>query len=135
MKLKTILAMSVVALCSAACSDEKELPTVADIAGRYEGYTLAGCAYFQNTCTADETITVTENADGSARVTFTSGSWGEFTIPDAQMSENGGTYTLTGSGQTKMGMGGNVSSYDCTYTAEIDSREKAQMQFLSLIHI
>lgn len=121
--------MSVVALCSAACSDEKELPTVADIAGRYEGYTLAGCAYFQNTCTADETITVTENADGSARVTFTSGSWGEFTIPDAQMSENGGTYTLTGSGQTKMGMGGNVSSYDCTYTAEIDSREKAQMQF------
>lgn len=129
MKLKTILAMSVVALCSAACSDEKEYPTVADIAGRYEGYTLAGCAYFQNTCTADETITVTENADGSARVTFTSGSWGEFTIPDAQMSENGGTYTLTGSGQTKMGMGGNVSSYDCTYTAEIDSREKAQMQF------
>ena len=95
MKLKTILAMSVVALCSAACSDEKELPTVADIAGRYEGYTLAGCAYFQNTCTADETITITENADGSARVTFTSGSWGEFTIPDAQMSENGGTYTLT----------------------------------------
>lgn len=45
------------------------------------------------------------------------------------MSENGGTYTLTGSGQTKMGMGGNISSYDCTYTAVIDSREKAQMQF------
>ncbi len=45
------------------------------------------------------------------------------------MSENGGTYTLTGSGQTQMGMGGNVSSYDCTYTAEIYSRENAQMQF------
>lgn len=28
-----------------------------------------------------------------------------------------------------MGMGGNVSSYDCTYTAVIHSREKAQMQF------
>lgn len=129
MKFKTILTMAVVVLCSAACSDEKELPAVADIAGSYEGYTLAGCAYFQNTCVTDETVTVTGNADGTANVTFTSGSWGEFSIPNAQMSESGGTYTLTGSGQTKMGMGGNVSSYDCTYTAVIESRKKAQMQF------
>lgn len=129
MKFKTILTMSVVALCSAACSDEETLPVVADIAGSYEGYTLAGCAYFQNTCAADETVTVAENADGSANVTFTSASWGEFSIPNARMSENGGTYTLTGSGQTKMGMGVNISSYDCTYTAVIESREKAQMQF------
>lgn len=125
MKLKTILVMAVVALCSAACSDDENQPAVADIAGSYAGYTLAGCAYFQNTCTADETVTVTENADGSASVTFVSDSWGDFSIPNAQMSENGDTYTLTGSGQTKMGMGGNVSSYDCTYTAMIDSREKA----------
>ena len=129
MKLKTILAVAVVALSSAACSENEKQPAVADIAGSYEGYTLAGCAYFQNTCTAGETVVVTENTDGTARVTFTSDSWGEFTIPGAQMSENGGTYTLTGSGQTKMGMGGNVSSYDCTYTAVIHSREKAQMQF------
>lgn len=129
MKFKTILTMAVVVLCSAACSHEKELPAVADIAGSYEGYTLAGCAYFQNTCVTDETVTVTGNADGTANVTFTSGSWGEFSIPNAQMSESGGTYTLMGSGQTKMGMGGNVSSYDCTYTAVIESREKAQMQF------
>lgn len=129
MKFKTILTMAVAALCSAACSDEETLPAVADIAGSYEGYTLAGCAYFQNTCAAAETVTVAENPDGTANVTFTSGSWGEFSIPNARMSENGGTYTLTGSGQTKMGMGGNISSYDCTYTAVIESRQKAQMQF------
>lgn len=129
MKLKTILAMSVVALCAAACSDEETIPAAVDIAGSYEGYTLAGCAYFQNTCTADETVIVTKNADGSARVAFTSDSWGEFTVPNAQISENGGVYTLTGSGQTKMGMGGNVSSYDCTYSAVILSRDNAQMQF------
>ncbi len=129
MKLKTILAMSAAALCLSACSDDEKNPAVADIAGNYEGYTMAACAYFQDTCTADETVVVTENADGSARVVFTSDSWGEFTIPSAQMSETGGTYTLTGSGSTKMGMGANISSYDCTYTAVIDSREKAQMQF------
>lgn len=121
--------MSVAALCSTACSNDNDLPAIADIAGIYEGYTLAGCAYFQNTCGADETVTVTENADGSANVTFISDSWGEFTIPNAVMGESGGSYTLSGSGRTKMGMNGNASSYDCTYTAIIDSRDKAQMQF------
>ncbi len=129
MRLKTLLTLSVAAVCSASCRDNGRMPSVADIAGNYKGYTLAGCAYFQNTCTAGETVTVAENADGTANVTFTSGSWGEFSIPNARMSENGGTYTLTGSGQTKMGMGGNVSSYDCTYTAVIEFRQKAQMQF------
>ncbi len=129
MKLRTILAMSIVALYTGACSDDENRPSVADIAGNYEGYTLAGCAYFQNTCTAGETVTVTENADGSANVVFVSDSWGEFTISEAQMSENGGTYTLSGNGRTKMGMGGNVSSYDCAYTAVIHSRKNAQMQF------
>ncbi len=86
MKLKTILAVAVVALSSAACSDDEKQPAVADIAGSYEGYTLAGCAYFQNTCTAGETVVVTENTDGTARVEpFTLDSWGEFTIPGAQM--------------------------------------------------
>ena len=131
MELKTLLAVVVVAPSLAACNKNKDekRPVIADIAGSYEGYTLAGCAYFQNTCTAGETVVVSDNSDGTARVTFTSSTWGEFTIPVAQMSENGGTYTLTGSGQTQMGMGGNVSSYDCTYTAEIHSRENAQMLF------
>ena len=129
MKLKTVLMMSIVALCSVACSDDENLPTVADIAGNYEGYTLASCAYFQNTCTANEKIVVSENSDGTAMVTFSSASWGEFTIANAQMSENGGVFTLTGNGSTQMGMGGNTSSYECSYTAVISSKDNAQMQF------
>ena len=129
MKFKTVLMMSIVALCSVACSDDENLPTVADVAGNYSGYTLASCAYFSNTCTADETISVTENSDGTAKITFDSDSWGDFSIPNAQMSENGGVYTLSGSGQTQMGMGGNISSYDCTFTAVIKSKESAEMQF------
>ncbi|MDO4755563.1 MAG: hypothetical protein Q4A54_04405, partial [Parabacteroides sp.] len=69
------------------------------------------------------------NADGSAKVTFISESWGEFTIANAQMSANAGVYTLSGNGQTQMGMGGNISTYDCSYTAVIHSKENAQMQF------
>ncbi|MGN0033462.1 MAG: calycin-like domain-containing protein [Candidatus Limimorpha sp.] len=129
MKFNTILLVSVATLCLVSCSDKKNLPVVADIAGNYSGYTLANCDYFSNTCTADETISVTGNNDGTAKVAFESDSWGIFTIPNAQMSENGGVYALTGNGQTQMGMGGNTSSYDCTFTAVINSKESAEMKF------
>lgn len=128
MKSTTILSLSIAALISMACSPEKQ-PSVADIAGSYEGYTLASCAYFQNSCTSDELVVVTENSDGTASVSFTSASWGEFTISSAQMSENGGIYTLSGNGQATMGMGSNVSTYDCSYSAEIHSPDNARMEF------
>ncbi len=121
--------MSVVALCTMACSEKEEVATVADIAGNYEGYTIANCAYMQNLCYADETISVAENTDGSAKITFVSDSWGEFTISNAQMNENNGIYTLSGNGQTEMGMGGNVSSFDCTFTAIINNPTDTKMQF------
>lgn len=129
MKLKSFFAMSVAFFCLTACSEDEKQPDIADIAGNYEGYTLANCAYFQNNCTANESVRITKNADGSAHVTFTSDAWGILTIPHAQMSENRGIYTLTGNGQTQMGMGENIASYDCTYTATVTPRAKAQMQF------
>ncbi len=121
--------MSAVALCTMACSEIEEIPTVADIAGNYEGYTIANCAYMQDLCYPDETISIAENTVGSAKVTFVSDSWGEFTISNAQMSESGGVYTLSGNGKTEMGMGGNVASYDCTFTAIINNPADAKMQF------
>lgn len=101
-----------------------------DISGSYEGYSLASCAYFQNNCSINETVTITKNSDGTANIAFSSGSWGEFTVASAQVDENGGVSNLSGNGQTQMGMGGNVSSYDCSFTAVIKSKEDAQMQFV-----
>lgn len=122
--------MPFVALCLMACSEKEEIATVTDVSGKYEGYTIANCTYMQNLCSAGETVTVTANADGSANVTFTSDTWGEFAIPNAQMSESDGVYILSGNGQTEMGMGGNTSSYDCTFTATINSLSDAKMQFV-----
>lgn len=129
MKLKETFCAVIVALCTTACSNDENLPASTDFVGTYGGYTLAGCAYFQNSCAADETISISENADGSANVILVSDSWGEFSIPNAQLSMNDGICTLTGNGQAKMGMDGNASSYDCTYTAIIKSKEDARMQF------
>lgn len=129
MKIKSVLMMLSVASIMMACDKEDSGSKTVDFAGNYKGYTLASCNYFQNMISADETVVITENTDGTATVSFTSATWGTFTITDAQASISGNVCSLSGSGQTQMGMGGSTSAYDCTFTAEIKSQTDARMEF------
>ena len=129
MKIKSVLMMLSAAVFMMACDKDENGSKTVDFAGRYNGYTLASCNYFQNMISADETVVITENTDGTASVSFTSATWGEFTITDAQASVSGDICSLSGSGQTQMGMGGSTSAYDCTFTAEIKSQTDARMEF------
>lgn len=129
MKIKSVLMMLSAAVFMMACDKDENGSKTVDFAGRYNGYTLASCNYFQNMISADETVVITENTDGTATVSFTSATWGEFTITDAQASVSGDICSLSGSGQTQMGMGGSTSAYDCTFTAEIKSQTDARMEF------
>lgn len=129
MKIKSVLMMLSAAVFMMACDKDENGSKTVDFAGRYNGYTLASCNYFQNMISADETVVLTKNTDGTASVSFTSATWGEFTITDAQASISGNVCSLSGSGQTQMGMGGSTSAYDCTFTAEIRSQDDARMEF------
>ncbi len=129
MKIKSVLMMLSVASIMMACDKEDSGSKTVDFAGSYKGYTLASCNYFQNMISADETVVLTKNTDGTASVSFTSATWGTFTITDAQASVSGDICSLSGSGQTQMGMGGSTSAYDCTFTAEIKSQTDARMEF------
>lgn len=129
MKIKSVLMMLSVASIMMACDKEDSGSKTVDFAGSYKGYTLASCNYFQNMISADETVVLTKNTDGTASVSFTSATWGTFTITDAQASISGNVCSLSGSGQTQMGMGGSTSAYDCTFTAEIKSQTDARMEF------
>ncbi|MGM9775591.1 MAG: calycin-like domain-containing protein [Candidatus Coprenecus sp.] len=114
MKLRKVLFMSIVALCSVACNKGANLPAVEDIAGNYNGYVLASCAYFKNTCSAGEKVVVSKNTDGTAMIAFTSATWGELTISSAQKTANDGVYSLTGNGSIKMEKGDSKNNYDFT---------------------
>lgn len=129
MKIKSVLMMLSAAVFMMACDKDENGSKTVDFAGSYNGYTLASCNYFQNMISPDETVVITKNTDGTATVSFTSATWGEFTITDAQASVSGNVCSLSGSGQTQMGMGGNTSAYDCTFTAEIKSQTDARMEF------
>lgn len=129
MKIKSIFMMLSVAALMMGCDKDENGSKTVDFAGSYKGYTLASCNYFQNMISPDETVVITKNTDGSASVSFTSATWGTFTITDAQASISGNVCSLSGSGQTQMGMGGSTSAYDCTFTAEIKSQTDARMEF------
>ncbi len=129
MKIKSVLMMLSAAVFMMACDKDENGSKTVDFAGSYNGYTLASCNYFQNMISADETVVITENTDGTATVSFTSATWGTFTITDAQASISGNVCSLSGNGQTQMGMGGSTSAYDCTFTAEIKSQTDARMEF------
>ena len=129
MKIKSVLMMLSAAVFMMACDKDENGSKTVDFAGSYNGYTLASCNYFQNMISADETVVLTKNTDGTASVSFTSATWGEFTITDAQASVSGDICSLSGSGQTQMGMGGSTSTYKCTFTAEIKSQTDARMEF------
>lgn len=129
MKIKSVLMMLSAAVFMMACDKDENGSKTVDFAGNYKGYTLASCNYFQNMISPDETVVITKNTDGSASVSFTSATWGTFTITDAQASVSGDICSLSGSGQTQMGMGGSTSAYDCTFTAEIKSQTDARMEF------
>lgn len=129
MKIKSIFMMLSVAALMMGCDKDENGSKTVDFAGSYNGYTLANCNYFQNMISADETVVITENTDGTATVSFTSATWGTFTITDAQASISGNVCSLSGSGQTQMGMGGSTSAHDCTFTAEIKSQTDARMEF------
>lgn len=129
MKIKSIFMMLSVSALMMGCDKDENGSKTVDFAGNYDGYTLASCNYFQNMISPDETVVITKNTDGTATVSFTSATWGEFTITDAQASVSGDVCSLSGNGQTQMGMGGSTSAYDCTFTAEIKSQTDARMEF------
>ena len=129
MKIKSVLMMLSAAVFMMACDKDENGSKTVDFAGNYDGYTLASCNYFQNMISPDETVVITKNTDGSASISFTSATWGTFTITDAQASISGNVCSLSGSGQTQMGMSGSTSAYDCTFTAEIKSQTDARMEF------
>lgn len=107
-----------------------DIPSEKLLAGSYEGWTNASCAYFESMTAENQTITLSANNDGTFTLAYTSDTWGEFSFTSISATEANGTYTLSGEGTTQMGMNGNVSEYPCTLSGSIDkSKENVSFTF------
>lgn len=101
-----------------------EVPVSKLLAGSYEGWTEASCAYFEGMQATDQTLSLTANADDTFTLAYTSDSWGEFSFESLSVTSANGIYTLSGKGVTMMGMDGNISEYPCTVTGSIDANKE-----------
>jgi hypothetical protein len=119
---KSILLMLFAAIFAASCSSDKENDNPAqEIAGKYEGYTNAGCAYFSNTVTADQTVVLTATDVDKVNVSYTSDTWGTFTINNATVSRDGTACKIVGNGSTLMGHAGSAANeYQCSITGSVE---------------
>jgi hypothetical protein len=135
MKKLTYLLMLMLGIFSVtSCSDDDDEVNPVENAvnvlpGTYEGYTVANATYFQNMVAEDQKVSIAKNADATYTVTYTSDTWGTFTISPVVATYVSGKYVLAGEGSTQMGMNGNVKEYACTLTGEVDV-EKTAPSFL-----
>ena len=122
MKLRKLIPVAAMAAFAAAgCNPVEEVRLAAEVAGTYSGWSKAEFQYSPTPMASDaQTITVTEVTDETVSVNYTSDTWGTFTLTGVTVTESNGTYTLSGSGTTVMGMSaGSQSEYECTLTATV----------------
>jgi hypothetical protein len=119
---KILFAMFAMALLITSCGDSNDdVENLAqDVAAKYEGYANASCAYFNNSYTDNQTVVVTAKTVNTVDVTYTSDTWGTFTVSDATVAKNGTSYYISGSGTTLMGhAGATPKEYECTLTGTV----------------
>ena len=127
--------MTVMTLCMMSCSNDEnnedmnygKEPANVMVAGSYEGMAKAVAQYFPQGMTSEnQTVTVMVADNGKVNISYTSDTWGTFTINDATVTLNGDIYTIEGNGSCVMGMSEeSKKEYPCTLKANIDSAKNS----------
>lgn len=130
MKIKSIIYLFLLSVVFASCSDNGDSVNYGKkIAGVYDGYAVASCAYFENQVASAQKLSITAtNADDIVAVSYESDTWGKITIEQAKVTESGNRYLISGSGTSLMGMGDKVSEYECSVSGAITDG-KAELTF------
>ena len=97
-----------------------DVPASIVVPGTYAGYTKADCTYFQGMYADAQTLTIEASGNDKYKATYTSETWGEFTVENITTVAEDGKFILSGEGSTMMGMGGNVAEYACSFTGSVD---------------
>ena len=133
MRLTKFIPVAVMAtLAAMSCNPVEEIKPATEVAGTYTGWSKAEFQYSPTPMVSEtQTITVTVEENGeTVAVSYTSDTWGTFTVTGAAVTESDGTYTVTGSGKTVMGMSADSQSeYDCTLSATIKSADDFTFTF------
>ena len=129
MKLIEIISLAAVAVFATSCektenqNQEPETVLSEAVAGTYTGYSTAEFQYSSAPMLSqNQTLTLTAEDGGTVSVSYVSDTWGTFSLSGVTVKEVDGSYSLSGSGKTVMGMSADSQSeYDCTLSATVKS--------------
>lgn len=123
---KTIMMLAAMAMvfCMASCSDDDDDNKSADlapnVAGTYEGKTVADFAFAKGYSTEGEidNIVVTRTADNVVTVNYTSNTWGTANFENVAVTQNDTAYFFKATTASKISMAnphsGGTADYDAT---------------------
>ena len=137
MKLIEIISLAAVAVFATSCektenqNQEPETVLSEAVAGTYTGYSTAEFQYSSTPMVSqNQSLKVTAEEGGTVSVSYTSDTWGTFSLSGVTVTESNGSYSLSGSGKTVMGMSADSQSeYDCTLSATVKSTEDFTFAF------
>ena len=101
-----------------------EILVAQEVAGSYTGTVSVDFGYgsFEY---EDQTVTLTYLTSDTVNISYTSDTWGEFTVTGAQVGSSN-PYSISGSGTVAMSMSGDsASEYDFTVEGSVDSDTEA----------
>ena len=133
-----IMALSAFSLTCCSDDDEEEVYYVVestpaeDIEGTYSGYTTVIFTYISLPYAyADQTLTLTANDDGTATLSYSNDTWGDYEADDIEVTENSdGSYTLSGTGEAYVsGHSSSSTAYEATIAGTIDSDGNMELSF------
>ena len=100
MRLTRFIPVAVMAtLAAMSCNPVEEIKPATEVTGTYSGWSKAEFQYSPTPMVSNtQTLTVTAEEGGeTVAVSYTSDTWGTFTVTGAAVTGTDGTYTVTGS--------------------------------------
>lgn len=101
--------------------EEEEAGVAYGVVGTYTGYTSTTFVYVSSAMiTENESVTISASSGTTVDISYTSDTWGEFSISDAEVTLSGSTYYISGEGAATMTSHSDTTTdYDCEFEAEI----------------
>ena len=94
---KFLLVAAVAAFATVSCNKENGVNPSESVAGTYTGYSMAEFQYSPEPMVSEnQTLTITSTGEETVSVSYKSDTWGTFTVTGAQVTGNGGVFSISG---------------------------------------